>query len=436
MKAASFFPGKHYSSLYAMAGDDCSLFFDLENLTEKQRADHHSNVELTAMLQVALICIGHDKDHLALYEEYQEPRWQDTLHRYQDFFKQMAPETIPAKNLSYHPKDKFYQSVAKMIENNPFLTDVANLYMSSSSNKVIHQDPKLLSISRDVNSKKHFAEHAPAYGIPVPETLVITKKNLRSKKVDQFFKEHNNKIMLKLLGLAGSRNVLAVKNIFEVEDYVAQYKSDMVILLQERLDLNEYTEMTVDLMISDKEIRIANTRKILFADGLWVGNLIGDSVSLTEEQNQILLKVGEYARHYGYVSREGSNCGIDFFIGTNGNIIVTEINARWTGGLFPAEILSQIDTRGRDAVPFFDMVRITEKESYIDFIDRYLVGKYEGDFAMAPIGFGCFPVPLEGQVYFYSWQMVIGDFESFRKVKQRELADGVMITADIIQPYQ
>ena len=100
MKAASFFPGKHYSSLYAMAGDDCSLFFDLENLTEKQRADHHSNVELTAMLQVALICIGHDKDHLALYEEYQEPRWQDTLHRYQDFFKQMAPETIPAKNLS------------------------------------------------------------------------------------------------------------------------------------------------------------------------------------------------------------------------------------------------------------------------------------------------------------------------------------------------
>jgi hypothetical protein len=82
------------------------------------------------------------------------------------------------------------------------------------------------------------------------------------------------------------------------------------------------------------------------------------------------------------------------------------------------------------------MVRITEKESYIDFIDRYLVGKYEGDFAMAPIGFGCFPVPLEGQVYFYSWQMVIGDFESFRKVKQRELADGVMITADIIQPYQ
>ena len=436
MRAASFFPGNHYSSLYAMAGDDCSLFFDLKNLTEKQASDHQSNVELTAMLQVALICIGHSKDHLALYEEYQEPAWKDTLHRYQDFFARMAPEIIPAKNLSYHPKDKFYESVASLIENHPYLTDVANLYMTSGSNKIIHQDLELLSISRDVNSKKHFAEHAPAYGIPVPETLVITKKTLRSKTVARFFKKHNNNIMLKLLGLAGSRNVMAVENIFEVEDHVAQYKSDMVILLQEQLDLNEYMEMTVDLIISDKEIRIANTRKILFADGLWVGNLIGDSVSLTEKQIRTLLKVGEYARHYGYVSQEGSNCGIDFFVGTNGDIIVTEINARWTGGLFPAQFLSQIDAEGRDAVPFFDMVLISERESYLDFIERYLVGEYEGDFAMAPIGFGCFSVPLDGEDYFYSWQMVLGDFESFRRVKKRELASGVMITSDIIQPYK
>ena len=54
MQAGSFFPGSHYSSIYAMAGDDCSLFFDLDDLTEKQQADHLSNIELTAMLQVAL----------------------------------------------------------------------------------------------------------------------------------------------------------------------------------------------------------------------------------------------------------------------------------------------------------------------------------------------------------------------------------------------
>jgi hypothetical protein len=136
------------------------------------------------------------------------------------------------------------------------------------------------------------------------------------------------------------------------------------------------------------------------------------------------------------VTDEGSNCGIDFFIGKDGSLIVTEINARWTGGLFPAQILSQIDVQGRDAVPFFDMVLIEEREAYVDFIERHLVGEYEGEYAMVPIGFGCFPVPVEGQDYFYSWQMVVGDFDAFKQAKNKELAASVMITADIIQPYQ
>ncbi|MFP6793433.1 MAG: hypothetical protein VB996_09240 [Pseudomonadales bacterium] len=436
MKAGSYFPGNHYSSLYAMAGDDCSLFFDLEELTEKQQADHLSNIELTAMLQVALACVGHDRDHLALYEEYQEPGWQKMLQRYHDFFSRMTSEVVPMEHFSYHPKDTYYQAVANHIKDNPALTDVANLYMSSGSNKLIHQNEELLAINRNVNSKKHFAENAPAFGIQVPDTLVTTKAELVSKSVADFFNKHQNKIILKLLGLAGARNVTAVETITATEEYVAEYDDDMVILLQERLDLESYTEMTVDLVVSTDDIRIANTRKILFADGLWVGNLIGNAVSVTEEQASALLHVGEYARHHGYVTDEGSNCGIDFFIGKDGSLIVTEINARWTGGLFPAQILSQIDVQGRDAVPFFDMVLIEEREAYVDFIERHLVGEYEGAFAMVPIGFGCFPVPVEGQDYFYSWQMVVGDFDAFKQAKNKELAASVMITADIIQPYQ
>lgn len=446
MKAGSFFPGAHYSSLYAMAGDDCSLFFDLNDLTEKQQADHLSNIELTAMLQVALACIGHANDHLALYEEYQAPGWQKTLHRYHDFFSRMTNEVIPMEHFSYHPKHTYYQSVAKYTLDNPALTDVVNLYMSSGSNKLIHQSDELLEINRNVNSKKHFAENAPAFGIQVPDTLITTKAELHSKPVRDFFSKHQNRIILKLLGLAGSRNVTPVGGIPAAEAYIAEYADDMVVLLQERLSLEDYTEMTVDLVVSTDDIRIANTRKILFADGLWVGNLIGNSVSLTDEQTKALLHVGEYARHHGYVTDEGSNCGIDFFIGKDGSLIVTEINARWTGGLFAAQILSQIDAKGvdakdrdakdRDAVPFFDRVLIEERQAYVDFIEHHLVGEYDGEFAMVPIGFGCFPVPIEGQDYFYSWQMVIGDFNAFKQAKNKALAPGVMMTADIIQPYQ
>ena len=78
-------------------------------------------------------------------------------------------------------------------------------------------------------------------------------------------------------------------------------------------------------------------------------------------KRQILINVGKYARHHGYVCSEGCNCGVDFFIGKNGEISVTEINARWTGGLFPAEILAQINNK-RDAIPFFDVVPIEKKE--------------------------------------------------------------------------
>ena len=436
MQAGSFFPGSHYSSIYAMAGDDCSLFFDLDDLTEKQQADHLSNIELTAMLQVALACIGHGKDHLALYEEFLEPGWQETLQRYHGLFSRMTKEVVPFEHFSYHTKTTFYQSVANLIKDKPALADVANLYMSSGSNEIIHQNSQLLEINRNVNSKKHFAENAPAYGIRVPDTIVTTKGALRDTAVTAFFEKHQYKVMLKLLGLAGARNVTAVESIEATEDYVAEYDSEMVVLLQERLDLENYTEMTVDLVVSTNDIKIANLRKILFADGLWVGNLIGDSVSITDEQSRTLIKVGEYARHHGYVSKEGSNCGIDFFIGQDGSLVVTEINARWTGGLFPAQILSQIDVNGRDAVPFFDMVLLKEREAYVDFIERHLTGESEGEFTMVPIGFGCFPVPIDGQDYFYSWQMVIGDFDAFKRTKNQELPAGVMITADIINPYQ
>ncbi|MBA59219.1 MAG: hypothetical protein CMQ40_08610 [Gammaproteobacteria bacterium] len=432
MKAGSFFPSDKYSSLFAMAGDDCSLFFDLENLTEKQKADHLSNVELTAMLQIALACIGNEQDHLAVYEEYKSPEWKETLERYHDFYRRLVDQVIPLENISYHPKFDFYQSVADYSNKNKDIADVVNFYMTSGSNAVIHKNEELLKVNRNVNSKKHFAENAPNYGIPTPDTIIITKSDLGNKEVTNFFSKHNNRIMIKLLGLAGARNVSAISSVGEAHRYVLEYENDMIILLQEQLDLTNFTEMTVDLCITDKEIKIANTRKILFAEGLWVGNLISESVKISPEHQSTLIKVGEYARHHGYFSSEGSNCGIDFFLGKNGEISVTEINARWTGGLFPAEILSQIQNK-RDAVPFFDVVPIAKKDKYIDFLDKHIVGEFDGDFALLPIGFGCFPIPIEGQNHFYTWQAAIGDLKAFKQTKNRELGIDVMPTANIIQ---
>ncbi len=431
MRAGSFFPGKNYTSLFAMAGDDCSLHFDLDQLTAKQQADHLSNVELTAMLQVALAGIGHSGDHLALYDAYQQPSWQACLARYHAMFTRMVGDTVPLSHFSYHPKFTFYESVAGLVEAKPDLTDVVNLYMSSGSNAVIHKNPSLLEINRNVNSKQHFAEHAPAFGVPFPNTITCTKAELSTERVESFFAHHQGAVMAKLLGLAGARNVTAVSSVADCQTFVEEYGDDMFILLQEKLDLDFYTEMTVDLFVSNDEIHIANTRKLLFAEGLWVGNLIGESVQLTDAQIDVLLTVGKYARHHGYVSDIGSNCGIDFFIGQDGSIVVTEINARWTGGLFPAEMLKQIETGGRDAVAFFDVVDVSGRDAYVDFVEQHLVGTHDGPFTIAPLGIGCFEVPMETGPAYYTWQIVLGDFEAFKAAKQ-VLGEGMLPTADLI----
>ena len=52
---ASFFPSLKYSSLFAMAGDDCSLFFDLENLTEKQK-EFSDTLDLITNKPVLYVC--------------------------------------------------------------------------------------------------------------------------------------------------------------------------------------------------------------------------------------------------------------------------------------------------------------------------------------------------------------------------------------------
>ena len=51
MKVGSFIPEQSASTLYAMAGDDCSLHHDLSSLTPKQQVDHQENQVLTCALQ-------------------------------------------------------------------------------------------------------------------------------------------------------------------------------------------------------------------------------------------------------------------------------------------------------------------------------------------------------------------------------------------------
>lgn len=428
MRAAPFFPGQTMSTTFAMSVDDTSLYHDTGKLTPKQKKEDEESRDLMGFLQVVLIGLGKPADYVALYEEFGEAPWPHRLARYTGFFTRMGLAPIPPEHRPLHPKESYYASLAKKLPP----TDSITLYMTSGTNAVLHNDPEALRISRNVNSKFHFAANAPGFGIPVPETLVITKADLDSAEAKAFMAKHGPKVMLKISGLAGARNVTVVDSLAAAKDYVAEFDDQMAVLLQQRLDFSDWTEMTADYRITDKDIQIANVRQIMFADGVWVGNLIGPDVILTEAHRVELMKVAEYARAQGFVRPEGINCGVDYFI-KGDDVMVTEINARWTGGLFPTEMLRRVGATQENAVAFVDMVRADKFERYLNFVDEHLYKETKGPFAVVPLG--CSPIPqtVNGAESYLSWQVITGDWEAFKQARRDQLGDGALMRADSIR---
>ena len=114
------------------------------------------------------------------------------LSHYSEMFSAMGLDSVPEDQWQFHPLDGYYESVAASLPE----VDLTNLYMISGSNEPLHQDPEALAVSRNVNSKLHFAEHAPQAGLPVPRTEVYSKRAIRDGEADRMFSELPNGVMV------------------------------------------------------------------------------------------------------------------------------------------------------------------------------------------------------------------------------------------------
>lgn len=427
MDAAPFAPGQTKPVFFAMCGDDCELFFERDQLNEKQQTEDRENRDLTSLLQVALLYMGKPADHVALFDSFRNPPWADLLKTFNRFHGQICGSVVPLAHCHFYPHEAFYARAAAEREAGA----LAGLYMISGSNQAVHQSGHWWSVSQAVNSKMRLAADAPAFGIPVPETLVTTKGALSGKQATAFFSRHQPQLMLKIKGLAGARNVTPVRGLDDCKDYLRLFDADTEVVLQERLNTDAWTEMTVDLTISDSSIEITNVRRILFADGVWVGNYLRDDLALSDDHRQALLNVGAYVRSLGYSAPEGLNCGIDYF--TNGDDIrIIETNARWTGGLFPAWMRKRLKLGNRPTISFFDSISVDRLADYQTFAETHLHTPDKQPFSAVPLGFSPYTFNLEGRERAFIWQMVIGDLEAFKQAKHRALGPGELTTADKI----
>jgi len=436
MRAASYAPGQGMSTTFVVSADDVSLHFDLNKLTERQLRDNAESQSLVGLLQVAQMGLGGPADHVMLYDEFAIGPWPQRLEAYAGFFTRMGANPIPAKNRHIHPVEGFYNSIAADLPD----TDSITLYLTSGSNDILHNDPADYAISQKVNSKIHFAAHAPGFGIPVPDTLVTTKGQLGSSENAAFMAKYDGQVMVKILGMGAARNVSPVPSLAEAIDYVAEFEDDMEVILQHRLDLSKYTDMTADLTITDTDVSISNVRKIMFAEGVWVGNYISPNIVMPPEHEKELLRIGAYARAQGYVAPEGLNCGVDYFFRTDtdgtdssGEFFATEINCRWTGGLFATEIIRQVGASQESCFAFIDLVIGKKFDAYLAFVDRHLFGTSSESFSIIPLGCSPSPQQIEGAEHFYTWQAIAGDFNAFKQARRDELGDGALMLAENIK---
>lgn len=429
MKLASYALNQPASVLFAICADECLLHFKEAELTPKQIADHESNKDLIAFLQVASVAMSKPGDRVALYDGFAAEPWRSCLSRYHRMFAQLGLETAPESALQFHPRDDFYGP----LNGGQAATELVTVFLLSGTNEHLRGDPEAAAISRRVNSKMHLARDAAAFDIPVPASLVLTVADIEGDEARAFLDRHGGAVMLKVMGLSGSRNVTSVASVEEAAAYLAEYGPEVDILLQRKLPTEGFTEMTVDLRIDPEHIEITNVRQILFRDGLWIGNFISDTLSLTPGQREALLRVGDYVRQQGYVAAEGLNCGIDFFVSDDG-IQIIEINARWTGGLMPAEMIRLLGAGDPGAVAVVDTVGAAQIADYLGFLEQQLHSRdRNAPFAMVPMGFSPYGPVVDGEQQAYVWHLIFGDLAAFRAAKDEALGERALLASASVE---
>ena len=421
MKFGSFSPGLKPPTLHALRADDIPMYFDMDNLTAKQADDFKESNVIGAMLQTCLMGISKPEDYIAVFEEVMHPPFDDVAKRYNAIMQKVGLPVVPLDHLIATPIETFYEHVADNLPD----VEIVDFMMVSPSNQILHGSKEAVDVIFKLNSKFHFARNAPSFGIPVPESLAVAPPLANQANVESLFSRHNNRIMMKVDGMPGGRNVTPVSTVAEADEILAEvYPSSTEVVLQQRLDLQEYEEWTVDLLVTDGEITVDNTRQILLSDGNWVGNHIPPVSSLTSEQEALLINVGKYAQSFGFGTAEGSNMGIDYFIGKDGSIIVTEINPRWTAGLLPSEVLKRVGTTDQHTIAYFDMIKLDDYEQYLSYVEQHLPGTRDESFDVIPIGFSPFPLDMEGTDMCYVWLVVRGDFVAYREDVQSQFTEG------------
>lgn len=429
MKTAPFFPHLSQSTVFIMASDEPMLFQPIEQLTPTHLNQHQFVSDLIATFQCAMMLMSKPEDSIVLFDLFQQQPWQDILRWHHQLFARIIPDLIPYDHLYYVNRESFYEDLPE------FKQDTMTICQISHSNYRLYQDPKWLQVSQQSSSKMLLARNAAQFNIPIPESITLSKAELDGQTAADFFVKHGDNVLIKIMGLGGSHNVKAVKSIADAQEFLAEFPLDLELVLQQKLNLQHYREMAADLIISDDKVVIDNIRNVLLNNGMWIGNHLNSNITLSEDHLAILHNVGQYIQQLGYHHPDGLNCGIDFFV-KDEQLLISEINARWTGGLIPTKTYQRLSLNQVDGYTFFDTISLSKLDAYQQFVEQHLYQKTNQNFSIVPFGFSPYVQVIDGDERIYVWMMITGDINAFTQAKDLALGTDQLAVAKKIKPIK
>jgi hypothetical protein len=86
----------------------------------------------------------------------------------------------------------------------------------------------------------------------------------------------------------------------------------------------------------------------------------------------------------------------------------------------------------KDAVPYFELLRLEDYEKFQAFCARNLPNNTDGPFAVMPLGFSPYEREIGGVKRVFTWMVVIGDFPAFRKAAKEVLGESGLPNGDLV----
>lgn len=395
-----FNPKQAASCLYAYHLDEMTLFLPLDALPPSQRMQRDFFLNFMLAFQLLTVIYGKPGDHCCLFDYCDSPAGEKMLDWYYACLEQLKIPHISRENLHFLPIDTYYEEALRLA---PLAELLVIAGVGHESSQLFPDPTGTLALAQRLNAKASFVEMAKANNLPIPPSLVTTTRDLDQHQVQAFIAEYAPELLIKLPGNGGALNVKPCTNLDQIKAQVAEFAAGTTLVIQQKLDLNEYQECTVDFVVTEDGPVIDNFREVIVVNGEWKGNHIRQDKDFSPEIKDMLLQCANWLHQNGYRHKHGLVCGVDFLQHKeSGAIVLLETNVRFTGGHIQYHLMSKLGLpQDMSGFSFLGLISENKLAEAQRFIEQNLPGKkQEENFAVFPLGISPAMLPIEGKDYY------------------------------------